>query len=596
MAGGQVAEPSPAVRGAGGSPPWAGFAALAAGVYFAAVANLAGPVAGWLAGAGPVRRVDTNPLGTALGLLTSGPAGAWRPAPSAGLTWTVVAVLWAPPAAVAGWYAARRVGRSGPAGLAGRRALASALGRRAALRRAGIVRPSLAGRRHVELADAAMFLGHTAGGGTALWASHEDSLLLIGPPRMGKTLYGCVGVVLDAPGPVVATSTKTDLLTLTATPRAARGRVWAFDPEAVLAGGGWPTPLRWSPVAGCQTPAVALRRAAALVAARPLHGATNAGFFEEGAGTVLRCLLHAAALAGASLADVLAWAGDFTDETPANILREHPAAVRGWAVDLDTYTRGAAVETVSATQMSVGLVLKSLADPAVLAAACPSSRDGFDVPAFLTGADTVYLLSEGAGNSSTAPLITALVDEIIAAAKRASQHAPAGRLDPPLRLVLDEAANICPLPDLPLLAADAGGRGITGCTITRSFAQARHRWGKDKADALWGAATIKLLLGGLAEADELDRLSRLCGQRDVPVRSCTTSPGGRAAPAATTSLRRQPVLDVAALRALPTGQALLLYRNLPPALIRLRFWRRRTDATQIEAGQRQAHARLHPPA
>jgi len=595
MAGGQAAESSPAVRRAGGGPPWAGFAALAAGVYFAAVANLAGPVAGWLAGTGPVRRIDANPLGTALGLLTSGPAGAWRPAPPAWLTWTVVAVLWVPPVVVAGVYAARRHGRAGPAGLAGRRTLASALGRRAALRQAVIVRPSLAGRRHVDLADAAMFLGHTAGG-QALWASQEDSLLLIGPPRMGKTLYGCVGLVLDAPGPVVATSTKTDLLTLTATARAARGRVWAFDPEGVLAGGGWPAPLRWSPVAGCQTPAVALRRAAALVAARPLHGATNSGFFEEGAGTVLRCLLHAAALAGASLADVLAWAADFSDETPANILRDHPAAVRGWAADLDTYSRGAAVETVSATQMSVGLVLKSLADPAVLAAACPTGRDGFDVPAFLTGADTVYLLSEGAGNSSTAPLITALVDEIVAAAKRASQHRPAGRLDPPLRLVLDEAANICPLPDLPLLAADAGGRGITVCTITQSFAQARHRWGKDKAEALWGAATIKLLLGGLAEADELDRLSRLCGQRDVPVRSSTTTTGGRGAPAATTSLRRQPVLDVAALRALPTGQALLLYRNLPPALIRLRFWRRRADAAQIEAGRRQAVVRLHPAA
>jgi hypothetical protein len=44
--------------------------------------------------------------------------------------------------------------------------------------------------------------------------------------------------------------------------------------------------------------------------------------------------------------------------------------------------------------------------------------------------------------------------------------------------------------------------------------EARHRWGEAQADALWDAANIKLIFGGLAGADELSRISRLAGDID----------------------------------------------------------------------------------
>lgn len=46
-----------------------------------------------------------------------------------------------------------------------------------------------------------------------VWASVEDSILLIGPPRSGKGLHIVIPTILDAPGPVVTTSTRPDNLT-----------------------------------------------------------------------------------------------------------------------------------------------------------------------------------------------------------------------------------------------------------------------------------------------------------------------------------------------------------------------------------------------
>ena len=52
--------------------------------------------------------------------------------------------------------------------------------------------------------------------GKVLYVQHEDSMWVYAPQRSGKTLYIAVGIVLDAPGPVLATSTKNDLLMYTA--------------------------------------------------------------------------------------------------------------------------------------------------------------------------------------------------------------------------------------------------------------------------------------------------------------------------------------------------------------------------------------------
>jgi len=113
-------------------------------------------------------------------------------------------------------------------------------------------------------------------------------------------------------------------------------------------------------------------------------------------------------------------------------------------------------------------------------------------------------------------LITALVEDLLDTSRARAASGPAGRLDPPLLLLLDEAANIAPIQTLPNLLADGGGVGITTVAVLQSLAQARARWGEAAADAMWDAATIKVVLGGLAHAEDLTRISRLVGDVDYP--------------------------------------------------------------------------------
>jgi type IV secretion system protein VirD4 len=56
-----------------------------------------------------------------------------------------------------------------------------------------------------------------------------QSVLLLGPPRGGKTTSIVVPQILAALAPVVTTSTKRDVFAATAMARACLGRVWLVE-------------------------------------------------------------------------------------------------------------------------------------------------------------------------------------------------------------------------------------------------------------------------------------------------------------------------------------------------------------------------------
>src|SRR5699024_3638474 len=60
-----------------------------------------------------------------------------------------------------------------------------------------------------------------------IWSPIEDVSLRIGGPRTGKT-GELAGRILDAPGAVISTSTRTDLVELTSTVRSQLGPVEVF--------------------------------------------------------------------------------------------------------------------------------------------------------------------------------------------------------------------------------------------------------------------------------------------------------------------------------------------------------------------------------
>ena len=129
------------------------------------------------------------------------------------------------------------------------------------------------------------------------------------------------------------------------------------------------------------------------------------------------------------------------------------------------------------------------------------------------GHDTLYLLSKDGGGSA-AGVIAGLADATMRAGVVAAERM-GGRLDPPLTAVLDEAANVCRISDLPDLYSHFGSRGINVVTLLQSYRQGARVWGEVGMDALWSAATIKLLGAGLDDADFVQKISTLVGQHDV---------------------------------------------------------------------------------
>ena len=553
---------------------------IAGGVGLTGVLWAAGAVSARLAG----HRVPTGrPFGGLAALdHFADPSAAWHaPVGPAVLYWAVTVCLLALTGTViwGAWRLFRGPGNSGRSdperveGLALAAEVSRFAGERVLLARGGLLRPSLERPRAAQV-------GYRLGvaRGVECWASVEDSMLLVGPPRSGKGRNLVVPMILDAPGAVVTTSTRPDNLTLTLDARAKDRPVAVFDPEGLARAPGVVPAMRWSVLRGCESPQVAMRRAGVLVAGSGGSGVENGQFWRERTVTAVRCLLHAAALGERAPGDLYRWShAPARAKEAVAILSGSASAAPGWDSALDAII-GSDPRTRDSVWAMVANTFSALADPAVLEAVSPEGTNGFDPVGFLRERGSLYLLGTSAEATGTANLVAAFVEDVVHTARRLAAGSPAARLDPPLALVLDEAANYA-LPSLPGLMSDGGGSGITTVAVLQSLAQARLRWGRDAAGAIWDAAIVKVVLGGSANADDLVDISRLLGERQVREETQTLTERGRTV---SSSVRSRPILEPADLRRLGAGHALLLLRSAPPIVMSLRPWTARPDAGELE--------------
>lgn len=454
---------------------------------------------------------------------------------------------------------------------------------RTAAKTAARLRRSLAGVRADDLAprDIGLVLGslkRQSGHGPTLYASWEDTIVAFMAPRSGKTTALGIPYALSAPGPVVATSIKADLWAATAQLRAAdgTGTTWLFDPQGITH---QPQTWWWDPLRGVSTVEAAHRLATHFVLT--VDDSMKRDLWGPAAQELLCGLFLAAAGSGRSLWHVARWLDDTASPTPAELLD-----ASGFTA-LASSLRGAqygAPETRDGIYQTARTAAKCLHDDEIMAWVTPPQGPlpVFDPSAFAASRDGLYLLSES--RAAAAPLIAALTDTVMRAGRRQAERL-GGRLDPPMVLVLDEAANICRIADLPDLYSHLGSRGMIPVTILQSYSQGVTVWGEAGMAALWGATTKKLIGAGLDDPRLARDLAALVGQHDVPVRSASYG-DGRASEQI--SLRRQEILEPAEIRALPPGTALLLATGARPALIELNPWYAGPHAQVIAATTRTA--------
>ncbi|MEU0360428.1 type IV secretory system conjugative DNA transfer family protein [Streptomyces cyaneofuscatus] len=537
--------------------------AVFACVWFGGTLGVAVTGGGW--------RPPPFALHTFLRLVADGPAAVWPGASVAAPVSGIVAVFTV--AALPVGFVGRRLLKGGrpKEGLASRRDMAPLMPVEAA-EKARSLRPSLAGRKTIEPDDRGNLLGDLDPSGPELRSSFEDVELDLMAPRAGKSTGIAIPRVLRARGAVLLTSNKSDVYSVTRAERETVGTVWTFDPQGIAH---VPREMWWDMLAEC-TDIEGARRLAGHFVASVNDDTAKKDFWISAAQNTLTALFLAAARSGASVLDLLGWLADPADRTPVDLLRD--TGLSAMAEQLQGTVNGA-VETRDGIYETARQCVSCLLDPEIAAWVLPDPHlPRFDPHRHVLGKDTLYLLSKDGGGSA-AGVIAGLADSVMRAGVMAAERM-GGRLDPPMTAVLDEAANVCRISDLPDLYSHLGSRGVNVVTLLQSYRQGARVWGDAGMDALWSAATIKLLGAGLDDADFVDKISRLVGQHDVRTASVSRSKDGASR---SYSYRQESVMPADRIRALPKGTALLLATGVRPALIRLRPWFKEPDAGRISA-------------
>ena len=403
----------------------------------------------------------------------------------------------------------------------------------------------------------------------------ETSVLVVGPTRSGKTTSLVVPNLFAWRGPAVVTSTKSELVDITAGHRQSVGPVYVYDPTGEI-GGSYQT-VTWSPLANCESLDHAWRAAAWLCAGLQQgasRGDNDWAHWAESGKLLIAPLMYAAAVAGRSIVDVQMWIHSFDVATPLSILED--ALFDPRLSDSDDAARAVAMltsvdqrpEKERGTVFSTVTRIFSVFNERPVAASASWNR--FEPADFLARSGTLYLCTPRQSPERVSSLFVGLLMSVVAAAYGIADASDSGRLDRELGLFLDELANIVPVEDLPALASQGAGRGVVLMSIVQDLSQLRARYGADRAHSILNNHTCKVVLPGIGDPETADVLSRLVGQRHFTDVQVSRGADGRVS--RSYAARLEPLAAPDALRQLHEGTAVVLYRGRPAAVIRTRPW------------------------
>ncbi|ARQ69304.1 hypothetical protein [Streptomyces marincola] len=215
-----------------------------------------------------------------------------------------------------------------------------------------------------------------------------------------------VAAVQAAPPGAVVVDPDGRLWARTARQRGRLGPVHVFDPGHLTDA---PVRIRWAPQRGCEDMAVARARAVALLApVRP--GEPVFQLDAETAEVLLRCHLHAAALAGEPFTQVQRWAGGKSAGEPGKILRTHGRAAGGAAMELEAALTGHPGRRDAAFAL-IGRALHGLDRLHIRQACSPGRVDALALDNVAGEGGTLYVVGD---DKETAGLRGALVAAVAA--------------------------------------------------------------------------------------------------------------------------------------------------------------------------------------
>jgi type IV secretion system protein VirD4 len=397
-----------------------------------------------------------------------------------------------------------------------------------------------------------------------LAAEERASVIAIAPTGGHKTTGLAIPALLEWQGPVLATSVKSDLLRDTLARRRSLGEVMVFDPAQVT---GVPS-ARSTPLWGAGTWRGAMRISHWLTAAARIgsSGMQDADFWFQAAEKLISPLLFAAATGELTMDRIVRWVDDGPEASEEEVLGLLKGAGVEEAERAYLATQNRDERQRSSIYTTAEMTLGAYADPRV---AEETAAADYSPTALLDGrANTLYLCAPQHEQERLRTVFSTIIQELLAVVYE-SVAATGRPLDPPLLLLLDEAANIAPIPNLDEIASTAGGQGVQLLSVFQDVAQIGARYQR-RAPTIVNNHRAKLFGSGISDPETLDYVSRIVGAGEFEHRSRTAGEQGRST--TTEGETYRDLVPPGLLRGADPGSAILVYGHLPPARIRLRPW------------------------
>jgi type IV secretion system protein VirD4 len=418
----------------------------------------------------------------------------------------------------------------------------------------------------------------------------RHGLLVIGPTQSGKSTGLAIPAILEGDDlAIVVLSVKGDLVDDTMAHRSTLpGCHWVFDPTDALrvpsgpAGEAIGTPddirrlgLRqrlvrsgWTPLQSATSWQGALAVAFDLARSGAAASAGADGdnkFFYESAEAMLACYLYAAAnMPAGSMRTIVRWIAKHEKVEVEQILvglESREAAEHFAGIHTDDK------KTLSNIYSTARLLVSAWMDPTVAAS---SDRSDIVPSLFFDGnPNTLYLVAPPSNQERLRVVFNMLVKQLVDAAF-AWVLANGRPLDRKVLIVIDELANIAPIPNLDGIASTAASQGLQLLSIVQDVSQLVSRYGRDDAGTIVSNHRALLLLPGGKDLATLEMASKLLGSHEQPSMSVTRDASGRRS--RTVSQRETPLASIDDLRLQRPGTGILIYGNVRGAQIELRPW------------------------
>ncbi|MGP5220574.1 type IV secretory system conjugative DNA transfer family protein [Arthrobacter rhombi] len=414
-----------------------------------------------------------------------------------------------------------------------------------------------------------VFVGNVVATNGPFYQSWEDLSLDIWGPRVGKTASRVMPAILNAPGAVVSTSNKRDVVDGTRGPRSAKARVWVFDPQKIAQEE--PT-WWWNPLSYVTDEDKAAKLTHHFAVASRSTGAKTDAYFEPKAEDLIASLFLAAALGNLPITDAYLWITSQDCSDAAQLLQDHDYELQAAGLESTMNLADKQKDGIFGTAEKMVQCLKSRntlrwVAPTHGASVDTDRREQFDPTAFAASAETLYVLSmEGVGTA--APLTTALTVAVAEAFEERGARM-GGRLAVPAVFALDELANVVKWAALPDLFSHYGSRGIIVMAILQSWSQGVELWGEPGMRKIWSAANVVVYGGGVKEDTFLRTLSDLIG--DYSYNSVSQS-NGRGGSSSSRQEGKERILDVSDLAEMERGRAVVFASGARATLVKTQPW------------------------